>query len=279
MHTWLVYLACLSCCILSVTSTVVVVATNETYLDRIAAFGPRIPEDGIYGFLIEPSDRSGCSVVQPERSEKWIALVERGGCSFIEKVRNMQRSGAIAVAVGDPDHVGWTTMFAPGDTSDVQIPSVFLSQHEYLALLYLSKLFSTPMLVQLLPDDLLTWPLLDVLVIVILSPSIMMIFIYISWRVRQRQRRQKDLAPQNVVTNLPVKIFRQVERKENEPEECAICLEDYVDGEELRILPCRHEFHVGCVDAWLTTRKKFCPICKRNVMDDNSTEATPLLDV
>lgn len=113
------------------------------------------------------------------------------------------------------------------------------------------------MLVQLLPDDLLTWPLLDVLVIVILSPSIMMIFIYISWRVRQRQRRQKDLAPQNVVTNLPVKIFRQVERKENEPEECAICLEDYVDGEELRILPCRHEFHVGCVDAWLTTRKKF----------------------
>ncbi|CAM0136146.1 unnamed protein product [Umbelopsis sp. WA50703] len=254
-------------------------ATNETYLDRIAAFGPRISEDGIYGFLIEPSDRSGCTIVQPERSEKWIALVERGGCSFIEKVRNMQRSGAIAVAVGDPDHVGWTTMFAPGDTSDVQIPSVFLSQHEYLALLYLSKLFSTPMLVQLLPDDLLTWPLLDVLVIVILSPSIMMIFIYISWRVRQRQRRQKDLAPQNVVTNLPVKIFRQVERKENEPEECAICLEDYVDGEELRILPCRHEFHVGCVDAWLTTRKKFCPICKRNVMDDNSTEATPLLDV
>jgi RING-like zinc finger len=113
------------------------------------------------------------------------------------------------------------------------------------------------MLIQMLPDDLLTWPLLDVLVIVILSPSIMMIFIYISWRVRQRQRRQKDLAPQNVVTNLPVKVFRQVERKENEPEECAICLEDYVDGDELRILPCRHEFHVGCVDAWLTTRKKF----------------------
>jgi hypothetical protein len=161
-------------------------------------------------------------------------------------------------------HYRWLSHWIPshsslllGDTSDVQIPSVFLSQHEYLALLYLSKLFSTPMLVQLLPDDLLTWPLLDVLVIVILSPSIMMIFIYISWRVRQRQRRQKDLAPQNVVTNLPVKIFRQVERKENEPEECAICLEDYVDGEELRILPCRHEFHVGCVDAWLTTRKKF----------------------
>jgi hypothetical protein len=103
-------------------------ATNETYLDRIAAFGPRIPEDGIYGFLIEPSDRSGCSVVEPARSENWIALLERGGCSFIEKVRNMQSSGAIAVAVGDPDHVGWTTMFAPGEWYFFFFPSSSFTQ-------------------------------------------------------------------------------------------------------------------------------------------------------
>lgn len=45
----------------------------------------------------------------------WVALVRRGGCSFITKVRNMQESGAIAVAVGDPEHQsGWITMYAPG---------------------------------------------------------------------------------------------------------------------------------------------------------------------
>jgi E3 ubiquitin-protein ligase RNF13 len=45
----------------------------------------------------------------------WIALVRRGGCSFITKVRNMQASGAIAVAVGDPERQsGWITMYAPG---------------------------------------------------------------------------------------------------------------------------------------------------------------------
>merc|ERR1712146_196295 len=41
---------------------------------------------------------------------------------------------------------------------------------------------------------------------------------------------------------------------------CAICLSDYSDGESLRRLPCGHEFHVECCDAWLQ-RNKRCPLC------------------
>lgn len=37
---------------------------------------------------------------QPERSETWIALVQRGGCPFVEKARQAQRLGAKAVVVG-----------------------------------------------------------------------------------------------------------------------------------------------------------------------------------
>lgn len=87
-----------------------------------------------------------------------------------------------------------------------------------------------------------------------------MIFIYLLWRVRQRERRRRDLAPPNVVESLPTKIFFVSKRRGNEPEECAICLEDYVDEDELRVLPCKHEFHITCIDGWLTTRKKFVSI-------------------
>lgn len=37
---------------------------------------------------------------QPDNAEKWIALVQRGGCPFVEKARMAQRMGARAIVVG-----------------------------------------------------------------------------------------------------------------------------------------------------------------------------------
>ncbi|KAI8606121.1 hypothetical protein EDD21DRAFT_61054 [Dissophora ornata] len=47
-------------------------------------------------------------------------------------------------------------------------------------------------------------------------------------------------------------------------EECAICLFNFEDGDELRHLYCNHFFHRGCVDRWLT-KNPFCPKCKRGI--------------
>jgi len=46
--------------------------------------------------------------------------------------------------------------------------------------------------------------------------------------------------------------------------QCSICLDNYKVGDEVRQLPCKHEFHMSCVDHWLKL-KKDCPLCRSNI--------------
>jgi hypothetical protein len=54
---------------------------------------------------------------------------------------------------------------------------------------------------------------------------------------------------------------------------CAICLNDYEEGTQVRVLPCTHFFHPACVDQWLQ-RTNACPMCKQAV-DDNPYAPEP----
>ncbi|KAL5713753.1 RING-H2 finger protein atl80 [Ranunculus cassubicifolius] len=45
--------------------------------------------------------------------------------------------------------------------------------------------------------------------------------------------------------------------------DCAICLTEFVGGDEIRILPqCGHGFHVTCIDTWLGSHSS-CPSCRQ----------------
>ncbi|CAN6335527.1 unnamed protein product [Urochloa humidicola] len=49
-------------------------------------------------------------------------------------------------------------------------------------------------------------------------------------------------------------------------DECAICFEDFEDGEEVSVMPCshRHEFHPNCIGKWLA-RSNTCPLCRHEL--------------
>jgi len=47
---------------------------------------------------------------------------------------------------------------------------------------------------------------------------------------------------------------------------CIICLEDYAEGERVRILKCSHHFHAKCSDQWFFLNNK-CPLCQQNIVD------------
>ncbi|GFO17749.1 RING finger protein [Plakobranchus ocellatus] len=51
--------------------------------------------------------------------------------------------------------------------------------------------------------------------------------------------------------------------------QCNICLCDYENGDQKRLLPCKHDFHKDCVDTWLKS-KATCPVCRSDVKPKRS---------
>ena len=113
----------------------------DNHLAPIAAFGAEI-RDPILGYVIPfssfttpcpsndttltPVPNTGCPdlcLSGPHKpADTWIALVQRGQCEFVKKVREAQRFGAKAVVVGgeDPELTGHpdtlVNMYSPGSS-------------------------------------------------------------------------------------------------------------------------------------------------------------------
>jgi len=54
---------------------------------------------------------------------------------------------------------------------------------------------------------------------------------------------------------------------------CPICLVEYKEGDELRSLPCGHDFHKSCVDSWLANNAS-CPACRYSLQNIELTANT-----
>ncbi|XP_066555087.1 E3 ubiquitin-protein ligase RNF6 [Amia ocellicauda] len=46
---------------------------------------------------------------------------------------------------------------------------------------------------------------------------------------------------------------------------CSVCINEYAQGNKLRRLPCAHEFHIHCIDRWLSENNT-CPICRQPIL-------------
>lgn len=49
---------------------------------------------------------------------------------------------------------------------------------------------------------------------------------------------------------------------------CPICTDEFVKGQDVRLLPCSHQFHPDCIDPWLINVSGTCPLCRINLNPD-----------
>ncbi|KAM3202937.1 RING-H2 finger protein ATL47 [Capsicum annuum] len=66
---------------------------------------------------------------------------------------------------------------------------------------------------------------------------------------------------QAFIDALPVFLYKEIVGLK-EPFDCAVCLCEFSEQDELRLLPlCSHAFHISCIDTWLMSNST-CPLCR-----------------
>ncbi|XVE87445.1 hypothetical protein DITRI_Ditri18aG0118100 [Diplodiscus trichospermus] len=207
---------------------------------------------------LPPRNYSGSDKTDPIK----FALIIRGNCSFEEKIRNGQSVGFSAANVYDDKDRG-NLVYMTVNPKGIKVLAVFVSKSagEFLKdnakgekgecciypLLY-GKAWTV---------FALSFPL------AVMAAFLVIVFIATRSLSDWRRRSSVKTVDTKMVEALPRVSFSSARLSQcSTGETCAICLEDYKDGEILKVLPCQHDFHSSCVDSWLTKWGTFCPVCK-----------------
>ncbi|EFJ36994.1 hypothetical protein SELMODRAFT_69832, partial [Selaginella moellendorffii] len=51
---------------------------------------------------------------------------------------------------------------------------------------------------------------------------------------------------------------------QEEQVDCSVCLEQFLAGQTLLCLPCKHKFHPACLTPWLEQHEQ-CPYCRARI--------------
>lgn len=140
-----------------------------------------------------------------------IALVERGSCSFYEKVLVLQEWGADAVIVGDSVYRrGLITMYSTADPDMARIPSVFISKMSYDVLKAIAERNKvegkeSPEITISVVDS--GGPVMGPVLFLLVSPLFSLSIIYGILLFHRRYKRVQERAPKWVVDKLPRRVW------------------------------------------------------------------------
>ncbi|XP_065115516.1 E3 ubiquitin-protein ligase RNF13 [Paramisgurnus dabryanus] len=242
---------------------------TENFDDLPARFGYRLPSEGLKGFLIGSRPENACEPIDPpplrdNLTSAFIVLIRRFDCNFDIKVLHAQKAGYKAAIVHNVDSDDLISM-GSNDLDilkQIDIPSVFIGE-DVATSLKQDYIYEKGGHVILMPDFSLPleYYLIPFLIIVGICLILIVVFMITKF-VQDRHRARRSRLRKDQLKKLPIHKYK----KGDSYDVCAICLDEYEEGDKLRVLPCSHAYHCKCVDPWLTKTKKTCPVCKQKVV-------------
>ncbi|XP_058673925.1 E3 ubiquitin-protein ligase RNF43 [Ammospiza caudacuta] len=121
------------------------------------------------------------------------------------------------------------------------------------------------------------WPDYDVWILLTVVSTVVVIILIFVVRTKCQLNRTQDSVQQQTLQAIGQLATRRYQPRARPAPRwdsasscssapvCAICLEEFSEGQELRIISCSHEFHRECVDPWLQQHHT-CPLCMFNIL-------------
>ncbi|KAF4804254.1 E3 ubiquitin-protein ligase RNF13 [Turdus rufiventris] len=203
---------------------------TQTFDDLPARFGYRLPAEGLKGFLINSKPENACEPIAPP------PLRDNSSGAFIVLIRRLECN--FDVKVLNAQRAGYKAAIVHNVDSDDLI-SMGSNDIEILKKIDIPSVFIGETSANSLKEEFTYEKGVQSSFGVLLNPF---------------PDNSRDLS------------YSHRHIYGDEYDVCAICLDEYEDGDKLRILPCSHAYHCKCVDPWLTKTKKTCPVCKQKVV-------------
>ena len=221
-----------------------------------SAFGTPLADIGDAGVsgrlvLVEPAD--GSSELKPKSYDHpsgeafghrpeikgSIAIMWRGGCSFVDKIRRAQQAGCVGAVVVQGRDQKWpfTMSDTAGKGNDLELPSLMLNYDDGEKL---RAAISTKAMEQAMVD--------------------------VSDHCGDAAVGEKDR-----------NLYGHAISHDNHTT-CTVCLQEMLADEMAVRLPCQHLFHEQCVRTWLG-KQHTCPTCRKELPTPKREGEGPPLDL
>ncbi|KAF5911635.1 hypothetical protein HPG69_008234, partial [Diceros bicornis minor] len=238
-----------------------------------ALFGVPLAPQGVRGYLMEAKPANACYPIEGPRlgngSLGAIVLIRRYDCTFDLKVPHAQQAGFEAAIVHNvrSDELVRMAHVYEDLRRQITIPSVFVGEaasQDLRVILRCDKLAH----ILLLPDyppcpELDCHPVLAISWVLGRALALLTSTVFVLrrlWRWLWARWTRVKTAQTQACQKAQVRTFTR------HSDLCAICLDEYEEGDRLKILPCAHTYHCKCIDLWFSQGAwRSCPVCKQSV--------------
>ncbi|GBM17379.1 E3 ubiquitin-protein ligase RNF13 [Araneus ventricosus] len=259
----------------------------DTFQDREAAFDDDFVT--MEGYVVSSDPPDACNPIAPPTfltnftMGKFVLINGTSECGFTTKVRNAEKAGYDVAIIYDPSPLPFEYIhIVPFPRLQLTIEVLFVSFEDGIILrsnYVYNNSYEFNYRVRIRPNtpDITYYMYLFGAVIgVCFFVMLLFMMCLLIKCIQEKRRSRRNRLSSRQIKQIPTAKFS----KGDQYDVCAICLEDYNEGDKLRILPCSHAYHAKCIDPWLMNNRRNCPLCKRKITfgepDDSDSEDSEL---